>query len=108
MHAQRIVHELAVAVQELHEHELADGWNARRADEPGRDRHVAEHDPGVAQHDRAREVVGVAVARVRVLVLDRRELGRADPPELLAHDLLDALEQRQRHVVPFARRSSVV
>ena len=87
-----------VAVEELDEHELADRGDARAPDPPGRDRHAAEHDAGVAQDDRARVVVAVAVARVRVLLLDGRELGRAHPADLLADDLLDALEQRERHV----------
>ena len=52
-----------VAVQELDEHELADRGDARAPDPPGRDRHAAQHDAGVAQDDRAGVVVAVAVAR---------------------------------------------
>ena len=97
-----------VAVQELDEHQLAHRGDARASDPLRRDGHAREDDARVPQHNRARVVVTVAARRMRVLLLNRRELGRSDAADLFADELLDAVEERERHVSPFASRSRVV
>src|SRR5215203_152195 len=89
-----------VAADELHQDEVAHRRHAHRAQAAGGQRHLAQHQPRVAQHHGAGVVVRVGVAGVGVLLLDYGELHRALPPQLLAHDALQGLEEGGGHSSP--------
>src|SRR5919109_3802290 len=92
-----------IAADELDEDELVGGGDADAPDAIRGHGDVLEDDARVPQDDRARVVVLVGRARVRMDVLDDRELCGSDASELFLNDALDALVERERHNRPPGR-----